>query len=144
MRLASRGRPLLSCALQNSIGHGFAGSYPAGGLLLKVLIAEDDRVTRRMLEVMLSEWGYEVSFACDGLGAWQKLEEQDAPRLALLDWVMPGMDGLEVCRQVRKGAERPYTYILLVTSKGDRQHLLEGLAAGADDYLAKPFDVNEL
>jgi two-component system cell cycle response regulator len=111
---------------------------------LKVLIAEDDRVTRRMLEVMLCEWGYEVSFACDGIGAWQKLQEPDAPRLALLDWVMPGMDGLEVCRQIRKDAGRPYTYILLVTSKGDRQHLLEGLAAGADDYLPKPFDVNEL
>jgi diguanylate cyclase (GGDEF)-like protein len=111
---------------------------------MKVLIADDDAVSRRMLEALVRKWGYEVSTAGDGAAAWEKLQEEDSPRLALLDWMMPYKDGLEICRGLRERRDEPYVYTLLLTSKDQKQDVLEGLDAGADDYLVKPVDTDEL
>ncbi len=111
---------------------------------MRVLIAEDDAVLRRLLEWALMKWGYEVAVAKNGTAAWEMLQVEGAPRLALLDWMMPGMDGVEVCRQARKRLAQPYTYILLLTAKGEKLDVIEGLESGADDYLTKPFDLEEL
>jgi two-component system, cell cycle response regulator len=111
---------------------------------VKVLIADDSIVSRHLLEATLRKWGYEVMVACDGAEALQILEGEDAPALIILDWMMPGMTGLEVCRRIRARGSEPYTYILLLTSKSQKEDLIEGMDAGADDYIAKPFDQNEL
>ncbi len=111
---------------------------------MKVLIAEDDMVSRRLLEAMLARWGYDVVITRDGTEAWQVLQGPDAPPLAILDWMMPGIDGVEVCRLVRQRVQEPYIYLLLLTTKGHRENIIEGLDAGADDYLTKPFDPHEL
>jgi len=111
---------------------------------MRILIAEDDPVSRHLLETFLSKWGYEVMVSAEGADAWRKLQPDDAPRLAILDWMMPGISGLEVCREVRKGPPEPYIYILLLTAKDRKHDVLEGLEAGADDYLTKPFDPHEL
>ncbi len=111
---------------------------------MKVLIAEDDAVARRALEASLSLWGYDAVVVENGTEAWEILENQDAPRLAILDWVMPGMDGLEVCRRVRIKRRTLPTYIILLTVKGAREDLVRGFEAGADDYLKKPYDQREL
>jgi two-component system, cell cycle response regulator len=111
---------------------------------VKVLIAEDDVVSRRLLEAMLTRWGYEVVVTGDGVEAWELLQSVDAPPLAILDWMMPGMDGVEVCRKVRQCGQEPYIYLLLLTTKGRKENIIEGLDAGADDYLTKPFDPHEL
>jgi two-component system, cell cycle response regulator len=111
---------------------------------VKVLIAEDDVVSRRLLEAMLTRWGYEVVVTRNGDEAWRLLQRIDAPPLAILDWMMPGMDGVEVCRKVRQRGQEPYIYLLLLTTKGRKENIIEGLDAGADDYLTKPFDPHEL
>jgi two-component system cell cycle response regulator len=111
---------------------------------MKLLIAEDDPVSRRVLEVFLRKWGYEVIAVTKGTDALALLEAEDAPRLAILDWMMPEMEGTEVCRRVRQQSGRPYVYMLLLTARGQKQNLLEGLQSGADEYLAKPFDAEEL
>jgi diguanylate cyclase (GGDEF)-like protein len=111
---------------------------------MKILIAEDDALSRQLLEDFLTEWGYEFVTANDGAEAWKQLQGDAAPRLAILDWMMPEKDGLEICREVRNRSPVPYTYILLVTAKGQREDILEGLEAGADDYVTKPFDPHEL
>ncbi len=111
---------------------------------MKILVADDDAVYRRELELLLAEWHYEVVTAADGLQAVRALEGEDAPRLAILDWMMPGKDGLEVCRQLRSAPTEPYTYVLLLTVRGEKRDVVAGLEAGADDYLAKPFDAAEL
>ncbi len=111
---------------------------------MKVLVADDSPITRRLLEAFLKQWGYDVVMVADGLEAWEILQREDAPRLAILDWVMPGMTGLEICRRIRAEQGRQYTYILLVTSKGEKADLIQGLEAGADDYLTKPVDQHEL
>ena len=111
---------------------------------MNVLIAEDDMVSRRLLEAMLIKWGYEVTATRDGVEAWEVLQRADAPPLAILDWMMPGMDGVEVCRKVRQRGQEPYIYLLLLTTKGRKENIIEGLDAGADDYLTKPFDPHEL
>ncbi|HEX9871167.1 MAG TPA: diguanylate cyclase [Candidatus Tectomicrobia bacterium] len=111
---------------------------------MKVLIAEDDMVSRRLLEAMLTKWGYEVTVTRDGVEAWEVLQGADPPSLAILDWMMPGLDGVEVCRKVRQGGQEPYIYLLLLTTKGRKENIIEGLDAGADDYLTKPFDPQEL
>jgi diguanylate cyclase (GGDEF)-like protein len=119
---------------------------------MRILIADDSIVSRHLLDATLRKWGYEVVVACDGVEAWNYLQAEDAPKLAILDWVMPGLTGPEVCRRVREYAhdrERSqdkdaYTYILLLTSKGLREDLIEGMESGADDYLTKPFDQHEL
>jgi len=111
---------------------------------MKVLIADDSTISRRLLEAALLKWDYEVVVASNGTEAWEHLKEKNAPRLAILDWMMPGLSGPEVCRRVREQANDHYTYILLVTSRSHKQDLIEGMEAGADDYITKPFDQNEL
>ncbi|HVB08555.1 MAG TPA: diguanylate cyclase [Candidatus Acidoferrales bacterium] len=110
----------------------------------KILIAEDDPVSRRLLEAFLRKWGYTVVTVAKGDDAWALLEAADPPRLAILDWMMPGIEGVEICRRVRARSERPYTFMILLTARGQKQSLLDGLKAGADDYLLKPFDAEEL
>jgi diguanylate cyclase (GGDEF)-like protein len=111
---------------------------------LKALIAEDSPTFRLALERMLKKWGYEVVMAENGLQAWEILQVADPPRLAILDWMMPGLDGVDVCRRVRDLNREPYTYILLLTGKNTSEELVEGMEAGADDYLTKPANSHEL
>lgn len=111
---------------------------------MRILVAEDESVQRRLLESLLAGWGHEVVVATDGEQAWSVLRGEHPPDLAILDWVMPGMDGLRVCRELRKDAARAYIYIVLLTAKDRKQDLVEAMEAGADDYLAKPFDAQEL
>jgi diguanylate cyclase (GGDEF)-like protein len=111
---------------------------------MRVLAAEDNPVIQTVLQTMLTWWGYLPVVARDGLEAWEILQGDDAPRLAVLDWMMPGADGVELCRRVRAAGREPYTYILLLTARNDSQDLVEGLDAGADDYLTKPFNAHEL
>ncbi|TWJ19187.1 GGDEF domain-containing response regulator [Geobacter argillaceus] len=111
---------------------------------MRILIAEDDPSFRRLLEERLTMWGYDVTVAEDGDAALQILESDAAPRLAILDWMMPGMSGVEVCRNVREKVNDSYTYILLLTSQQRDEDLVTGMEAGADDYITKPFKHNEL
>jgi diguanylate cyclase (GGDEF)-like protein len=112
---------------------------------MKILIADDSIVSRHLLEATLRKWGYEVLVATDGAEAWEILQRENAPPVAILDWVMPELTGPEVCRKVRwQQGQEPYTYILLLTSKNQKEDLIEGMDAGADDYLTKPFDQHEL
>jgi len=111
---------------------------------MKVLAAEDNPVFQSMLRAMLTKWGYEAVIARDGNEAWQALESDDGPRLAVLDWMMPGMDGVEVCRRVRAVPRASYVYLILLTARADSKDLVEGMEAGADDYLTKPFEAHEL
>jgi len=114
---------------------------------MRILIADDSIVSRHLLEATLRKWGYEVVVASDGTEAWNVLQGENPPRLAILDWVMPGLTGPEVCSRVRetsKNEDLNYTYIVLLSSKSQRDDLIEGLEAGADDYLTKPFDQHEL
>ena len=113
---------------------------------MKILIAEDDLTSRRILEAALTKWGYEVLSVSDGTEAWEKLQDADAPRLVILDWMMPEIDGVEICRKLRenKKNEEHYTYLILLTSKGSKENIVSGMEAGADDYVVKPFDQHEL
>jgi len=111
---------------------------------MRVLIADDDDVLRHILQSTLTKWGYEVVVARNGLEAWRMLQGSDAPRLAILDWIMPGMDGVEVCSEVRKREYQPYIYIMLLTAKHKKEDVIAGMEAGADDYISKPFDPEEL
>jgi diguanylate cyclase (GGDEF)-like protein len=111
---------------------------------MRLLIAEDDCVTRRVLETMLRKWGHEVVVACDGHQAWQMLQEPTAPKLVVLDWMMPGMDGIDVCRKVRALPSDIRPHIILLTGKQQVKDLVEGIVAGADDYMSKPFEPAEL
>ena len=110
----------------------------------KILIAEDDPISRRLLEVFLNRWGYDVAVAASGTEALDLLDQIDAPRLAVLDWMMPGLEGVQVCRKIRERKDRPYVYILLLSARAQKEDLLLGLESGADDYLTKPFDAPEL
>lgn len=111
---------------------------------MEILIAEDDATSRRMLESVLTKWGHHVTAVADGLEALGRLTAHDAPQLALLDWMMPGIDGVEVCRRVREicGASTPY--IILVTARANKSDIVAGLDSGANDYVIKPFDRDEL
>jgi diguanylate cyclase (GGDEF)-like protein len=111
---------------------------------VKILVADDDALSRRLMETILQRVGYEVVLAEDGPQALETLMRRDGPRLALLDWMMPGLDGPAVCLEVRSHRERPYSYITLLTSKGAKEDLVAGLEAGADDYLTKPCYPEEL
>ncbi len=111
---------------------------------MRILIADDEPSFRRLLEEKLARWEYDVVVAENGHAALQILQGDDPPRLAMLDWMMPGMDGVEVCRKVRAGGDEPYTYIILLTSQQRDEDLVTGLEAGADDYITKPFKHNEL
>jgi two-component system, cell cycle response regulator len=109
-----------------------------------VLIAEDDPIFRRILESWFKRWNYQVTAVENGLAAWGVLQKEGAPQLAILDWMMPGLDGIELCRRIRGRGLGPYRYVLLLTAKDDKEDVVAGLEAGADDYLTKPFDVDEL
>jgi diguanylate cyclase (GGDEF)-like protein len=111
---------------------------------MKILAAEDNPIFQSVLRSMLTKWGYDVVMGRDGEEALAILQSNETPRLAILDWMMPGIDGVEVCRRVRAAGKEPYIYILLLTARTDSQDLVEALEAGADDYLTKPFNTLEL
>jgi len=111
---------------------------------MKVLIADDDPIPRRVVEASLRSGGYEPVVAADGVEVLRILSEPDGPRLLVLDWEMPRLDGLGVCRAVRTGPQEPYVYVLLLTANDRRDDIVEGLDAGADDYMTKPCDLGEL
>ncbi len=111
---------------------------------LSVLVAEDDPMFRRILKSWLENWGYRLTIVEDGTQAWQVLQQEPQPELLILDWVMPGIDGPEICHRVRARQRTPYQYVLLVTSRDGSADVVAGLEAGADDYLTKPFERNEL
>lgn len=110
----------------------------------RVLVADDDLVTRMMLTATLNDWGLEVLEAEDGHGALEILTAADPPKLALVDWNMPGKDGLEVCRDVRIKVPEPYIYVIMLTSMSKTEDVVEGLGSGADDYVVKPYNPGEL
>lgn len=111
---------------------------------MRVLIADDQPLDRSVLRIALEKWGYVVEEAVDGTEAVAKLLGPDAPSIAILDWMMPGMSGPEICVHLRYQENERYTYILLLTSKDAKEDLLRGLSSGADDYVVKPVDMHEL
>jgi len=110
----------------------------------QILIAEDDVMFRRILQSWLESWGYQVTVVEDGAKAWSVLQQEHPPELLILDRLMPEVDGTELCRRIRARQNAPYQYILLITAKDQKQDVVSGLDAGADDYLIKPFDKDEL
>jgi two-component system, cell cycle response regulator len=112
---------------------------------MRTLVVDDSAVYRKLIGDHLQSWGFEVTLAKSGAEAWRILEQADAPKLVLLDWVLPDLDGIEVCQRIRQArSSGPYIYIILLTGKEGRQHMLDAMQAGVDDYLAKPFDELEL
>jgi CheY-like chemotaxis protein len=113
---------------------------------LRILIAEDEPVSRETLAAYLTHWGYEVVTCANGVHAWAELERlgSEAPRLLLIDWIMPEMDGIELCRRLRRKPETEQNYIIMVTAKDQKEDVITGLRAGADDYVVKPFDESDL
>src|SRR5262245_22269504 len=110
---------------------------------MKVLIAEDEAVSRRLLQAFLEKWGHQVTPAADGAEAWQLFEPGDFS-VVVTDWIMPSLDGLELIRRVRACPRTNYVYVILLTSKSQKEDVVEGMEAGADDFLTKPFDRDEL
>lgn len=111
---------------------------------MKIYIADDQPLDRSMLKITLEKWGYDVVECDDGTQALELLLEEKIPKLAILDWMMPGLSGPQVCEEIRKRNLEEYTYIILLTSKGEKDDVVEGLDAGADDYITKPVDLHEL
>ena len=111
---------------------------------MDILIAEDNVTSRTLLQVIIGKWGYEVLTAENGVEAWNILKEKDSPSIAILDWMMPEMDGIEVCRRVRDLERTNPAYLILLTGRDSKADISSGLDAGASDYITKPFDVNEL
>jgi two-component system, cell cycle response regulator len=111
---------------------------------MKALIADDDPIVRRLVEAQLTKWGYDVVVCADGSQAWEILSHEDSPRIVILDWMMPEMDGPSICKEIRRLGSEVYTYVILLTGKNRKEDIIEGLEAGADDYLTKPFDPSEL
>src|SRR5689334_17335763 len=110
----------------------------------KVLIADDDPASCRLLRKLLDKWEYDVTVASNGIDAQEQLRGATAPKLAILDWMMPGLDGIQVVRELRAERHDLYTYVLILTAKGEKADFLQGLNAGADDYLTKPLDPQQL
>jgi two-component system, cell cycle response regulator len=111
---------------------------------MKILIVDDEQISRRILEAMLKKWGYETMSAENGAEAWELMQKPDAPNLVVSDWMMPHMDGIELCEKIR-GIERPgYVYFILLTTKAEKKDVIQGLESGADDFIVKPFDHEEL
>jgi DNA-binding response OmpR family regulator len=119
-----------------------AGKY--GGKNVKILIAEDEFTTRMMVQVCLENWGYRVESVTNGNDAWAALQKPEAPHIAILDWEMPELDGVEVCRRIKEMNAINPPYILLLTSRDSKTDIVKGFDAGADDYMTKPFNDNEL
>jgi DNA-binding response OmpR family regulator len=111
---------------------------------MRVLIADDEATSRHLIQTVLGGWGFEVAVAVDGSEALRILEGSSPPEIAMLDWMMPGADGLEVCRRMRAARPDAATYIILLTARGGLANIVQGLEAGADDYITKPFDPREL
>ncbi len=111
---------------------------------MRVLVAEDNPIFQVILEALLSDWGYDVILVSKGQEAWEILQREDGPQLAILDWFMPGMTGMEVCRRVRASVTGRYVYMLLLTGRSQSGDVVSGMEAGADDYLTKPFNAQEL
>jgi len=111
---------------------------------LKILLAEDEAVSRRLLAGRLRRAGHSVIDVADGGQAFRALCEENAPSMAVLDWMMPGMEGIEICRALRERHDHPYVYVIMVTSRTEKSDVIAGLDAGADDFLAKPYDFEEL
>ena len=111
---------------------------------MKILLAEDNEVTRKVLETHLAKWGYEVLAVGDGTRAWECLQKADAPHLLILDWMMPGMSGIEICRRIRLTESGHLKHIILLTARSEKQDIVEGFEAGANDYIRKNFDPDEL
>ena len=127
-------------------GGSWFGAAEVGDLrLMQALVVDDSAVYRKLIGDHLRSWGFGVTLAESGSEAWQILEQPNAPKLVLLDWVLPDLDGIELCQRIRQaGSSSPYIYIILLTSKEGRQNMLQAMQAGADDYLVKPFDELEL
>jgi len=111
---------------------------------MRALIADDDRVTTAILSEALRRWNVEVAVAHDGQAAWELLGAGDGPALAIVDWMMPGIDGPELCRRIRQAPALAHMYVILLTGRHSREDVVAGLDAGADDYVVKPFDADEL
>ena len=111
---------------------------------MKILLVEDDSVTRHVMQAQLRRWGHEVVAVADGPAGLAAMEEADSPRLAILDWMLPGMDGLELCRRIRGLPEKPYVYIVMLTSKNREEEIVAAFQAGADDFLSKPAHPGEM
>jgi sigma-B regulation protein RsbU (phosphoserine phosphatase) len=110
----------------------------------RILVADDDSVSLRVLQKALEKWGHEVIVATDGTKAWQVLTRPEAPPMAILDWMMPGMDGPTICRRIRTVPSAPAPYLILLTARTDQVDVVAGLEAGANDYVTKPFYQAEL
>lgn len=111
---------------------------------MKLLIAEDEYTTRLTVQVVLEQWGYRVDSVEDGTAAWEILQNPHGPQIAILDWEMPGIDGLELCKRVKMVERQTPVYVILLTGRDAQVDILKGFDAGADDYITKPFDENEL
>src|ERR1700680_4386178 len=111
---------------------------------MRILIADDDRATLAMLAKTLQRWHLEVIEAHDGVAAWDLLRTGKGPSLAIIDWMMPGLDGLELCRRIRKNDQLATMHVILLTAQDDNADVVAGFKAGADDYVVKPFDLEEL
>lgn len=107
---------------------------------MKILVVDDSEMTRMILQGRLTQWGYEIVCARDGYEAWNILQKKDRPNTILLDWMMPNMNGIELCKKIRQNITEPYIYIILLTAKKEKQDLIEAMEAGADDFISKPFD----
>lgn len=111
---------------------------------MKVLLVDDDPISRLMLLPLLDKWGCDVQVAQDGSSAWAALQAAECPRLVLMDWMMPSLSGIEVCKKIRARNAEQYTYVILLTARNDQQDVIEGLESGADDYLTKPCNPAQL
>ncbi len=111
---------------------------------MRLLIAEDNITYSRILNSLLQKWGHEVELAADGVEAWEALQRDGAPSMVILDWMMPGMDGIDVCRRLRELKQDIRPYVILLSGKDQKKDLIKGISAGADDYVTKPFDPDEL
>ena len=111
---------------------------------MKVLVADDDPVWRKLLARRLEKWGYDVVTAEDGEQAWSAIRAHHGPRIAIVDWQMPVLDGLSICSQVKRSLDMPFTYIIMLTGRDAKEDTILGLRAGADEYLTKPVDMEIL
>ncbi|MBP6307295.1 MAG: response regulator transcription factor [Opitutaceae bacterium] len=111
---------------------------------MRILIADDDLTSRTVLTSVLQKLDYDVTALPDGQSAWEALQQNDAPRLVILDWLMPGIDGVELCRRIRSRETDQPPYLILLTTRAEKKDISEGLNSGANDYLTKPFDLSEL
>lgn len=127
------------------LGKAFGSAEVGGSRFMQALVVDDSAVYRKLIGDHLRSWGFGVTLATTGSEAWHILEQPDAPKLVLLDWVLPDLDGIELCKRIRQaGSSGPYVYVILLTSKEGRQNMLHAMEAGADDYLVKPFDELEM